>query len=162
MEYDVLKPLQLFVFSMLVLLAAAFSYVIMLDLNVDWLKEEREILVSNSSYPSMKEDDFDKVVNGIHLHSGLIYADGFDIVRGTCTACHSSKLITQNRATREGWLQMIRWMQESQGLWDLGENETVILDYLAKNYAPVETGRRANLDIKEIKWFVLQLDEKDE
>ena len=97
------------------------------------------------------EIDPDKVVNGIHLQTGLVYAEGFDIVRGTCTACHSAKLVTQNRATREGWIDMIRWMQAKQGLGDLGTNEPAILNYLATNYAPKEIGRRANLDVEAIK-----------
>lgn len=107
-----------------------------------------------------EEEDPDKVVDGIHVASGLVYAEGFDIVRGTCTACHSAKLVTQNRATREGWTEMIRWMQAKQGLWDLGASEPVILDYLATNYAPEEIGRRANLDMDAIKWYVLELGSK--
>ena len=101
-------------------------------------------------------DDYERIENGIHVATGLVYAEGFEIVRGTCTACHSAKLVTQNRATREGWLQMIRWMQETQGLWELGENEKIILDYLSKHYAPEEIGRRANLDIAAIEWYILE------
>jgi hypothetical protein len=103
------------------------------------------------------EVDQDKVVDGIHVQTGLIYAEGFDIVRGTCTACHSAKLVTQNRATREGWEEMIRWMQASQGLWDLGANEPAILNYLAANYAPKDIGRRASLDVEAIEWYVLDM-----
>ena len=73
-------------------------------------------------------------------------------------ACHSAKLVTQNRATRDGWEEMIRWMQAKQGLGDLGANEPVILDYLAANYAPEEIGRRANLNVESIKWYVLDLE----
>jgi len=67
-------------------------------------------------------------------------------------------LVTQNRATREGWKEMIIWMQATQGLQDLGENEKPILDYLAKHYAPEELGRRANLNVDEIEWYILELD----
>jgi CxxC motif-containing protein (DUF1111 family) len=84
----------------------------------------------------------------------LKFDDGFNQVKASCLACHSSKLITQNRATRDGWKKMIRWMQETQNLWDLGPNEDIILDYLAKNYAPEETGRRAQLT--DIEWYVLE------
>jgi len=104
-------------------------------------------------------DDWDRVENGIHVESGLVYAKGFDEVRGTCTACHSAKLVTQNRATREGWKDMIRWMQKTQGLWDLGTNEPIILDYLAKHYAPQEIERRPGLDIAEIEWYILEIKE---
>ncbi|MEL6926059.1 MAG: hypothetical protein AAFO94_18605, partial [Bacteroidota bacterium] len=89
--------------------------------------------------------------DSIDPHSGLIVATGFPQVRALCTSCHSAKLITQNRASREGWEQMIRWMQEKQNLMDLGTNEPIILDYLAANYAPQEAGRRANLDCVAIQ-----------
>lgn len=87
--------------------------------------------------------------------SGLVYAEGFPLVRCNYMTCHSAKLITQNRATRSGWESMIRWMQATQGLHDLEEHEPAILDYLALHYAPVETGRRANLDTEAIEWFIL-------
>ena len=60
-------------------------------------------------------------------------------------------MVTQNRATREGWLDMIRWMQKEQKLWDLGANEAAILDYLAKYYGPEDKGRRQNLEIED--WY---------
>ena len=104
-------------------------------------------------------DDLDRVENGIHLASGLVYTEHFDIIRGNCTSCHSGKLIAQNRATREGWEQMIRWMQQTQGLWDLGKNEALILDYLETYYAPQEVGRRSNLDLTAIEWYILEVEE---
>ena len=109
---------------------------------------------SSGSTSDAEED----IVNGIHVQSGPIYAEGFDVVRGNCTACHSAKLVTQNRATREGWTDMIRWMQAKQGLWDLGEKESVILDYLATHYAPEDIGRRANIEVDEIEWYLLELE----
>lgn len=67
------------------------------------------------------------------------------IVRAHCTACHSAALITQNRLTREGWTETIRWMQKKQGLWPLGQHEEVILNYLVTHYSPNEHGRRKAL-----------------
>lgn len=104
------------------------------------------------------EMNMDKIENGIHLQTGLVYGKGFKEVRATCTACHSAQLVTQNRATREGWESMIRWMQQTQGLWDLGAYEPIILDYLAEHYAPQELSRRPNLDTDAIKWYVLELE----
>ena len=84
----------------------------------------------------------------IDKETGLFVAPGFEQVKKTCTACHSPMLITQNKADREGWLEMIRWMQEKQGLWELEpELENVILDYLAANYGPTEAYRRAPLGV---------------
>ncbi len=49
---------------------------------------------------------------------------------------------------------MIRWMQQTQNLWDLGENEELILDYLSTYYPPEEKGRRENL--KDIEWYEME------
>ena len=77
--------------------------------------------------------------------SGLVLAPGFEVVSTQCTVCHSARLISQNRSDREGWLAMIRWMQDTQGLWPLGEEEDLVLDYLATNYGPLSAGRRRPL-----------------
>ena len=98
----------------------------------------------------------ERIEDGIHLATGLRVADGFEVVRANCTGCHSGKLIAQNRATRDGWQEMIRWMQRTQGLWELGGNEDTILNYLAANYAPQEIGRRASLDVEAIEWYILE------
>ena len=96
--------------------------------------------------------------NGVHIATGLMYGPGIFVVQKHCLACHSATLITQSRATREGWEHTIRWMQQTQGLWDLAADESIVLDYLAKYYAPEEQGRRANLDQDAIEWYVLQND----
>ena len=85
---------------------------------------------------------------------GFINDEGVNLVIANCTGCHSSKMVVQNRATREGWKSMIIWMQETQNLWELGKNEELILDYLSKNYAPENKGRRAVLS--NIEWYVLE------
>jgi hypothetical protein len=56
---------------------------------------------------------------------------------------------------KERWNATIKWMQETQNLWELGEYQEIIVNYLVKNYPPVETGRRENL--KEIEWSQLHL-----
>jgi len=106
-----------------------------------------------------RANNFDLVKNGIHVKTGLKDDVHLDVVIANCTSCHSAKLISQNKATREGWKNMIVWMQATQGLNDLRENEPLILDYLAKHYAPQEVGRRQNLNVEEIKWYVLNLEE---
>lgn len=105
-----------------------------------------------------REDNWDLIEKGIHVKTGLKADENLKIVIAACTPCHSAKLITQNSATRAGWKNMIVWMQETQGLQDLGLNEPRILDYLAKHYAPQEVGRRSNLDVAEIKWYILNIE----
>jgi len=94
------------------------------------------------------------IENGIHVNTGLIDAEGLPLVIAHCTGCHSGKLITQNRLSKDGWQETIRWMQQTQNLWDLGEDEKIIVAYLAKNYAPSAKGRRDIL--KDIEWYSLE------
>ncbi len=98
-----------------------------------------------------------EVVDGIHTATGLAVGAGFSAVKSNCTNCHSAKLVTQNRASREGWKETIKWMQETQGLWDLGKSENIILDYLATYYGPEDYGRRMNLQLDSVEWYILDV-----
>ncbi len=98
--------------------------------------------------------DFDKIENGIHLRTGFAEGSGLQLVINNCTTCHSAKLVTQNRMSKERWKATIRWMQKTQNLWDLGANEEAIVNYLATYYAPTEKGRRQNL--ANIEWYNLK------
>ncbi|MBN4072430.1 monoheme cytochrome C [Crocinitomix catalasitica] len=93
------------------------------------------------------------VKDGIHVPSGMPADTGCAEVIQNCGACHSLDLVKQNRATKEGWKEIIVWMQETQKLWDLGTKENVILDFLAKNYGPENSGRRKNLE--NVEWYEL-------
>ena len=76
--------------------------------------------------------------------TGMKMTGDWDLVRGNCTACHSAKLITQQRGTAEQWLAMIRWMQKKQNLWQFDPGtEGRIIAYLAENYPPDAARRRA-------------------
>ncbi len=110
---------------------------------------DTEISIDNPGHP-----DFDKIENGIHLRTGFVEGEGMQLVINNCTSCHSAKLVTQNRMSKEKWLATIRWMQETQNLWDLGVNEEAIVNYLATYYAPSKSGRRKNLE--EIEWYDLE------
>jgi len=86
--------------------------------------------------------------------TGLVIDENLHLIKTNCLACHSSQLIIQNRLTKEDWLKSIRWMQKTQNLWNLGQNEAPILEYLAKNYAPEARFRRKPLGEEE--WYVLE------
>lgn len=89
----------------------------------------------------------------VDAESGLVVDQQLMLVKGQCTACHSSKLILQSHFSREKWTERIRWMQRTQKLWDLGESEPAILDYLTKHYGPLPQafdGRREPL--QNIRW----------
>lgn len=94
-----------------------------------------------------------EVVDGKDVVSGFVAEGEYELVVATCTACHSGKLVLQNRATADGWRDMIHWMQQTQNLWDLGENEDKIVEYLATHYAPEESGRRPNLAVEDEEWY---------
>jgi len=102
----------------------------------------------------VNSDDPDKIVDGIHVRTGFKDGEGVLVVANTCTVCHSSKLVIQNRMNKARWNETIKWMQETQGLWDLGENQKVIVDYLVKNYPITSKGRRERL--RNIKWYDLK------
>jgi len=76
--------------------------------------------------------------------TGFKMTGDWELVRGNCTACHSSKLITQQRGTAQQWLTMIRWMQKKQNLWQFDPGtESRIITYLSDNYPPDAAQRRA-------------------
>lgn len=159
-----LEPLLKRLYNKLFLLLGLAAFLLcgvllfaILDNSLDFFHTPNTIAENTGAPVPNEEVVSDEVLDGIHLASGLKVEEGFEIVRAQCTACHSGKLVAQNRATRQGWEEMIRWMQQSQGLWSLGENEPAILNYLATNYGPEETGRRPN--IEEIEWYILELDD---
>lgn len=95
------------------------------------------LLVSILAAPAIAESETDTT-------TGLIIAPGWEHVRAHCGGCHSHALVTGQRADRQTWLDMIRWMQESQNLWQFEPaTESAILDYLAANYPPQPNRRRA-------------------
>lgn len=136
-----MKPLRWIVPTLILMMVVLMT--------VFFLPEEDAI---PESTPVTTQDD--ETVDSLDLVTGLVKADGMNLVIGHCTGCHSADLITQNRATREGWIKVIRWMQETQNLWDLGDSEEAIVTYLAKHYAPEHTGRR--LPLTDIEWYELE------
>jgi hypothetical protein len=87
--------------------------------------------------------------------TGLIVDENLYMIKAQCTNCHSTKLITANRFTRDGWKQKIRWMQANHNLWELGDAEKPVLDYLEKNYSPTASAAR-RAPLKDIEWYKLE------
>ncbi|MFL1896306.1 monoheme cytochrome C [Aquimarina sp. 2-A2] len=143
--YQLLKV----VVSMIIIVAIAGIYLIA-DPSFSVFKKS----APDSAYIVVQEDEEDRIENGIHVRSGLVEAEGLMEVVNNCTNCHSSKLVIQNRMTAERWIATIRWMQETQNLWDLGGNEEIIVNYLVTNYPPIKKGRRENL--RNVEWYDLQ------
>jgi len=76
--------------------------------------------------------------------TGLKMAGDWEVVRNNCIACHSARLVTQQSGSASQWLNMIRWMQKKQNLWQFDpETEQKIVGYLAEYYPPQADRRRA-------------------
>jgi len=141
-----LYRITLGILSLTLLLAVAVAY-IQIDPTLSAFEKEPEIAEAAT------EVDDNLVENGIHVKTGLKDGESLMLVVQNCTACHSAKIIIQNRADKEGWKDIIQWMQETQNLWELGDNEEKIIDYLVTNYPPQKKGRRASLT--NIDWYEL-------
>lgn len=92
------------------------------------------LLAANAGAQEAEIDEF----------TGLKKAAGWELVRANCVACHSAKLVTQQQGSAAQWLAIIRWMQETQNLWQFQPAvEDKIIAYLAENYPPSADRRRA-------------------
>lgn len=139
------------VIMLLFFVMAGVVVYMMIDPNLSAFRKEEKV-----TYVDLvqEEDDFDKIENGIHIRTGLKEGEGLMTVVNNCTNCHSALLVTQNRMSAERWRSTIKWMQETQNLWDLGKNEDIIINYLVTHYPPQKKGRRMNLN--DIEWYVLE------
>ena len=82
----------------------------------------------------------------IDPETGLRIGPGWQTVAAHCGVCHSLDLVTAQRADRRTWLEMIRWMQTTQNLWQFDDaTEKQILDYLSGHYPPTRNDRRQPL-----------------
>lgn len=61
--------------------------------------------------------------------------EGRETVEAICSACHSIRLVTQQKLSRERWDEVLGKMVKEQGMpeLDAGTRESV-LDYLAGNF----------------------------
>ena len=85
------------------------------------------------SAPAAEEDEY----------GGLPPGDGRDEVFGLCGACHSMKLVAQQGLSRSTWDEVLESMVEEHEMAELEpEDETLVLDYLAKFYGPDRRARR--------------------
>ncbi|MBF7046515.1 cytochrome C [Campylobacter volucris] len=92
---------------------------------------------------------FANVQYKVNPDTGLIIDPDSPLVEANCLACHGSGLITNMRASKQAWLAAIRWMQESEGLWEIpADDEEKILNYLTKYYGEkYDTRRRIPLNV---------------
>jgi len=135
------------------LIAATFLVYLLVDPTFSAFSTDNDAK-EYTTVPEVADEDYDKIENGVHVRTGFVDGEGLMLVVNNCTNCHSAKLVTQNRMSAERWTATIRWMQETQNLWDLGKNEEPIVTYLATYYAPISNSRRENLST--IEWYDLE------
>ncbi len=76
----------------------------------------------------------------------LVRAPDWEIAARHCGACHSYRLVTAQRGDARFWTDVIRWMQRTQGLWEIeAKEEARLIAYLADAYGEEEWGRRPPL-----------------
>ncbi|WP_435578119.1 monoheme cytochrome C [Gilvibacter sp.] len=130
------------------------AFVLVIGLVMAYVNDPSIFDSKDNSWVAIPEEDPDLIVDGIHQRTGLVEAEGLMAVVSNCTSCHSAKLITQNRMNAERWNTTIAWMQETQNLWDLGDQQEVIVNYLVTNYPPKAKGRR--MALTDIQWYELE------
>ena len=135
-----------------------FGVIIIAVIGILFFSTHQKDSDSNSQFrwPSSPEIASSKPDTSYTFENLLADGPGLDAINRHCTNCHSTRLIIQNRMSRLRWEDNIRWMQETQGLWDLGRDHTVVLDYLSTNYAPQQIGRRSNLESDKLEWYLLE------
>lgn len=134
----------------LVLATSALMVMYVIDPQLSAFRSEEEKTIAEAPPAA----DPERIEDGIHVRTGLKDGEGLMTVVSNCTSCHSAKIIMQNRMSAERWNSTIKWMQETQNLWDLGENQEVIVNYLVTNYPLQKKGRRQPLT--DIEWYVLE------
>lgn len=93
------------------------------------------------SAPAQSSNETQAVENDEYF--GLPEDEGRDEVVAICGACHSLKLVVQQRLPRYRWEELMVWMTEKQGMPKLEpEDEKLIVDYLAEHLAPEPRRRR--------------------
>jgi hypothetical protein len=155
-SFKQIRHLTILIVVFFMVMATILAYLLVdPNLSTFTFSSEKDVINEYSIISDVDDADFDKIENGIHLRTGFVEDAGLMLVVNNCTNCHSAKLVIQNRMSKERWLATIRWMQETQNLWDLGDNEAAIVNYLATNYAPSKKGRRQNLT--NIEWYELEI-----
>lgn len=74
---------------------------------------------------------------------GLPEGKGREEVMAYCAACHSLRLVSQQRLARYRWEELLELMNQKHGMPKLPpEDEEIVLNYLGKQLAPAPRRRR--------------------
>lgn len=68
---------------------------------------------------------------------------GKELTENTCGSCHGLDVVVSQHATKDGWQQIVDYMV-SRGATGTPEELATIVDYLAKNFPPMQTKVNVN------------------
>lgn len=91
----------------------------------------RQILIGGAAaaallfaVPTLADDEYE--------FAPLPPGEGAEETFYNCGACHSLQTVTNGAYSRRVWDEILDWMVEDQGMWELDPDEReIILDYLA-------------------------------
>ncbi len=70
------------------------------------------------------------------LYEGLPETNGVELVYALCSACHSIRLVTQQRVTEARWDYLLDWMVKEHSMPELPpEDRALVLAYLSRHYS---------------------------
>ena len=94
------------------------------------LSDEPLTLAQSATGETIVDDTADDDEFGV-----LVNAPGVEATYYSCIACHSERIVAQQGLTRYEWDDILEWMVEEQGMYEIEEpDRTEILDYLAEHY----------------------------
>lgn len=89
--------------------------------------------LSNSHTTNDARPSFDPIDD----YGGLPRTGEFEFIAAYCSACHSLEIVMQQRANRDGWSDMLTWMEEQQGMVPLDEaDRELFLNYFVEHFGP--------------------------
>lgn len=102
----------------------------------NWPREPDFALVFNALDPSFDIVETAAIrFDPADDYFGLPRSEGYYLVYGYCGACHSLRIVMQQHATRERWVELLQWMHDKQGMPEPAPGEkAVLIDYLAGHF----------------------------
>ncbi len=83
----------------------------------------------------------DSLFNPADDYWGLPRDPGYEEVAAYCSACHSLRIVMQQRATPARWRELLVWMVEKQGMAPLDPDQRkLVQDYLGTHFSS-DTGK---------------------
>ncbi len=132
-----------------IILIGSVCLIVYTGFNLQWHNTKLIMNLPNDKNESSSVSSKNNMLTDLHPDEDV------ELVKRHCLSCHSAALITQTKLSEQGWRNNIVWMQQTQGLWDLGKDHERVIAYLTRNYGEYIGGRRENLEVDQIQWYYL-------